>query len=66
MSITEIAVALITTGPAYALTWWTIRKDTRTAAPTCSGPHACGQRTADSEVSAEDAPGPMRTWALAA
>jgi hypothetical protein len=35
VSIVEIVVAVITTGPAYVTVWWTLRKDMRDRAAAC-------------------------------
>jgi hypothetical protein len=41
VTIVEIAVAVITTGPAYVTVWWAIRKDARGQVPACSSCARC-------------------------
>ncbi|MEV8315047.1 hypothetical protein AB0Q95_12805 [Streptomyces sp. NPDC059900] len=66
MAFTEIAVAVITTGPAYIAVWLTARRPRPEAAQpqTCAHAAACGQCEDKSAVDA--APGYRAFWALAA
>lgn len=67
MAFTEIAVAVITTGPAYIAVWLTVRKAQEE--PTTQ-PQACAQHTAVCEECGDrvsgSAPGDMKGWAFAA
>ncbi|MFD4476694.1 MULTISPECIES: hypothetical protein [unclassified Streptomyces] len=70
MAFTEIAIAVITTGPAYIAVWLTARKPQPEAAQPQACAHAatCGPRegrTAD-PPSVSDMLGYVKAWALAA
>ncbi|MEU6676421.1 hypothetical protein [Streptomyces sp. NPDC046853] len=66
MAFTEIAVAVITTGPAYIAVWLTARKSQPEAAQpqVCAHAAACGQ--CEDKTTADTAPGYRAFWALAA
>ncbi|GGV68921.1 hypothetical protein GCM10010277_78730 [Streptomyces longisporoflavus] len=67
MAITEIAVAVITTGPAYIAVWLTARKPQPDAAPTQTCAHAAVCEQCEDRVAAADVmPSHRAFWALAA
>ncbi|MFF0744326.1 hypothetical protein ACFYVL_28400 [Streptomyces sp. NPDC004111] len=70
MDITEIVVAVITTGPAYIAVWWAVYKDKHQQPAPVAQCAACGGHAADcartGNRTGADSPGGMKVWALAA
>jgi hypothetical protein len=67
VTVVEIAVAVITTGPAYLTVFLTLRKDVRERVPACEActeRFACGRSERSSGESRAEDPGGV--WALAA
>lgn len=65
MAFTEIAVAVITTGPAYIAVWLTVRKPQATTAQPQTCAHAALCQQCEDRTPPDSMTGIREVWALA-